>query len=67
MQEQGRDCKPIVPRDRRLSQEAERLRKEAQNTRAGVRRDALLRRALQAETTARTSDSLNSAGLKPPT
>jgi hypothetical protein len=44
---------------------AERLRKEARGTPPGVRRDELLRRALQIETTSQV-EWLKSPGLQPP-
>jgi hypothetical protein len=46
---------------------AERLRKEARGTPAGVKRDELLRRALQIEKEARGKGQMSSPGLKPPT
>ncbi len=53
--------------DESLAARAERLRKEARGTPAGVKRDELLRRALQieneVETKSRTHDQ---QGLKPP-
>jgi hypothetical protein len=44
---------------------AERLRKEARGTPPGVRRDQLLRRARQIETTSQV-EWLKSPGLQPP-
>jgi len=44
---------------------AERLRKEARGTPPGVRRDELLRRAQQIETTSQV-EWLKSPGLQPP-
>lgn len=55
------------PLDKRLSQEAERLRHEARDTLPGVEREQLVRKARQAETAARMSEWLNSPGLKAPT
>jgi hypothetical protein len=66
MQEQRR-FKQIDSLDMRLSAEAERLRKEAQGTPPGVKRDKLIRMARLAETTSRMSEWLSSPGLKPPT
>jgi hypothetical protein len=65
MQERRR-FKQIDPLDKRLSEEAERLRKEARGTPPGVERDRLIRLARQAETGARVSDWLRSPGLRPP-
>jgi hypothetical protein len=65
MQERRR-FKQIDPLDKRLSEEAERLRKEARGTPPGVERDRLIRLARQAETGARISDWLRSPGLRPP-
>jgi hypothetical protein len=59
--------KPIDPLDNRLSEEAERLRKEARGTPPGVERDRLIRRARLAETASRMSEWLSSKGLQPPT
>jgi hypothetical protein len=47
--------------------QAERLRKEARGTPAGVKRDQLLRRARQLESRARLQSWLKSPGLQPPT
>ena len=46
--------------------QAERLRKEARGTPAGVKRDQLLRRARQLESRARVQGWLKSPGLQPP-
>jgi hypothetical protein len=62
-----RRFKPIDPLDKRLSEEAERLRKEASDTPPGVEREALLRRARQAETASHITEWLNSGGLQTPT
>ena len=62
-----RRFKQIDPLDKRLSEEAERLRKEARGTPPGVERDRLVRLARQAETAARMSEWLQSPGLKAPT
>jgi hypothetical protein len=61
-----RRFKQIDPLDKRLSDEAARLRKEARGTPPGVERDRLLRLARQAETGARISDWLRSPGLRSP-
>lgn len=65
--EKRRRFKQTDPLDKRLSQEAERLRCEARNTPPGVEREQLVRKARQAETAARMSEWLNSPGLKAPT
>jgi hypothetical protein len=53
--------------DRSPSAQAERLRKEARGTPAGVRRDQLLRRARQIETASSVQERPKSRGLKSPT
>jgi hypothetical protein len=65
MQERQR-FKPIDPLDKRLSEEAERLRKVARGTPPGVERDRLVRRARLAETASQMSEWLSSKGLQPP-
>ena len=57
----------IDPLDNRISEEAERLRKEARGTPPGVERDRLIRRARLAETASHMSEWLSSKGLQPPT
>ena len=52
--------------DQRLEDHAKRLRKEAQGTPAGIKRDDLIRRARQAETASRLSEWLSSPGLQSP-
>jgi hypothetical protein len=64
---QGRRFKEMDPLDKFLSEEAERLRKEARGTPPGVERDKLIRRARLAETAAQTREWLSSPGLKAPT
>ena len=66
MQERRR-FKQIDPLDKRLSDQAERLRTEARGTLPGVERDRLLRRAQLAETASHISEWLSSPGLKAPT
>jgi hypothetical protein len=61
---QQRVFKYQAPLDQRLAEEAERLRKEARGTPAGVARERLIRRARQAETAANMSAWLTSAGLQ---
>ncbi len=53
--------------DQSPSAQAERLRKEARGTPAGVRRDQLLRRARQIETASSVQERPKSPGLKSPT
>jgi hypothetical protein len=50
----------------RLAKEAERLREEAKLLPPGAVREALLRRARQAETGSHMSEWLRSPGLQPP-
>jgi hypothetical protein len=50
----------------RLSEEAKRLRDEAKLLPPGAEREALIRKARRAETTAHLSEWLNSPGLQPP-
>jgi len=50
-----------------LAAEAKRLREEAKMLPPGVVRDAVLRKARQAETGSHVREWLNSAGLQPPT
>jgi len=52
--------------EQRLSNEAVRLRKEAQGTPPGIQRERLIRRARQAETASRMTEWLTSPGLQPP-
>lgn len=58
-----RRFKQETPLDQRLEDHAKRLRKEAKGTPAGIKRDDLIRRARQAETT-RMSEWLTSPGLQ---
>ena len=66
MQQQRRRFKQTTTLDQRLSEQAERLRKEAQGTPQGVKRDDLLRRARQAETAAHMQEWITSPGLRAP-
>ena len=66
MQQQRRRFKQTTTLDQRLSEQAERLRKEAQGTPPGVKRDDLLRRARQAETAAHMQEWITSPGLRAP-
>ncbi|HXI08421.1 MAG: hypothetical protein ACRCVA_04685 [Phreatobacter sp.] len=52
--------------EERLAQEAKRLREEARSHSPGVEREALLRKARQAETGSHMSEWLTSPGLQPP-
>jgi len=63
---QRRSFKQTAPLDQRLTEEAERLRKEARGTPPGVARDKLIRRARQAETASHMQEWLASPGLQTP-
>jgi len=65
MQERRR-FQQIDPLDKRLSEEAVRLRREARGTPPGVERERLIRRARQAETASRMSEWLSPPGLRSP-
>nr|WP_244647786.1 hypothetical protein [Bradyrhizobium diazoefficiens] len=52
--------------EERLSEEAKRLREEAKLHPPGAVREALLRKARQAETASRINEWLSSPGLQPP-
>jgi hypothetical protein len=52
--------------EQRLSEEAAKLRKEAQDTPPGIERERLVRRARQAETASHVNGWLTSPGLQPP-
>jgi hypothetical protein len=65
--QQRRSTQQTESLDRRLMEQAERLRKEAQGIHPGIKRDQLLRLARQAETGAQMSQWLRSPGLQPPT
>jgi hypothetical protein len=54
------------PLEERLAEEAKRLRAEAKKAPPGAAREALLRRARQAETGSHMSEWLSSPGLQPP-
>ena len=64
---QRRRFKQTVSLEERLAQEAKRLRDEARLLPPGAEREALLRRARQAETGSHMSEWLSSPGLQPPT
>jgi hypothetical protein len=52
--------------EERLAEEAKRLREEAKSLPPGAVREALLRRARQAETGSHMTEWLTSPGLRPP-
>jgi hypothetical protein len=62
-----RGFKYILPLSDRLTQEARRLREEAEQLPHGMEREMLLRKARQAETGAHMGEWLLSPGLQPPT
>jgi hypothetical protein len=64
---QRRSFKQTSPLNRRLEEQAKRLRKEAQGTPHGVEREKLIRRAREAETAAHIQEWLTSPGLQSPT
>ena len=63
---QRRRFKENAPLNQRLTEQAERLRKEAQGTPPGVMHDQLIRQARQAETASHMQEWLSSPGLQPP-
>ena len=66
MQQHTRHFKQAAPLNQRLTEEAQRLRKEAKGTAAGFAREQLIRPAPQAETAARMQEWHASHGLLPP-
>jgi hypothetical protein len=64
--QQRRRVKQTSPLDQRLTDQAERLRKEARGTPPGIERERLLRRARHAETAAHMEQWLTSPGLRAP-
>jgi hypothetical protein len=58
--------KQTSPLDQRLTDQAQRLRKEAKGTPPGVERERLLRRARQAEAAAHMEQWLTSPGVHAP-
>ncbi len=58
--------KQTVSLEERLAEEAKRLRAEAKLLPPGAARDALIRRARQAEIGSHMSEWLRSPGLRPP-
>ena len=65
MQQQRRRLKQVKSLEERLADEAKRLREEARLLQPGAVREALLRKARQAETGAHVSEWLRSPGLQP--
>jgi hypothetical protein len=65
-QQQRRRLKQVKSLEERLADEAKRLREEAKLLAPGAVRDAMLRKARQAETGAHVSEWLRSPGLQPP-
>jgi hypothetical protein len=63
---QRRRFRNILSFPDRLKQEAERLREEAKNIPHGMERDALLKKAREADTAAHMDEWLSSPGLKSP-
>nr|WP_249134849.1 hypothetical protein [Bradyrhizobium sp. AUGA SZCCT0222] len=61
---QRRRFKQSAPLDQRLSHEAERLRKVAQGTPPGIKRDNLIRQVRQLETALQVQEWLGSPGLQ---
>ena len=59
--------KPALPLQDRVALHALRLKEEAQALRPGPERDAMIRRARQAETASHVDEWLSSPGLQPPT
>ena len=59
--------KQIQYLEQRLAEEAKQLRKEAELLPPGAVRDAIFRKARQAETGSHVSEWLSSPGLQPPT
>lgn len=61
------DFKQTETIETRLADEARRLREAAEFLPYGTKREAVLRRADQADTAAHMTEWLRSSGLKPPT
>jgi hypothetical protein len=61
-----RRFKQIQSLEQRLAEEAKRLRAKAKLLPPGAARDALIRKARQAETGSHLSEWLTSPGLQPP-
>jgi hypothetical protein len=58
--------KQILSLEERLAQEAKRLREQAKNLPPGPDREAILRKARQAETGSHMTEWIMSPGLRPP-
>ncbi len=63
---QRRRIKQTQSLEERLSEEAKRLREEAKLLPFGAAREALIRKARQAETGSHMTEWLSSPGLRPP-
>jgi hypothetical protein len=63
---QRRRFKNVLSFPDRLTNEADRLRKEAEAAPHGPERDALLKKARQADVAAHMDEWLSSPGLRPP-
>ena len=61
-----RRFKQETPLEQRLEDHAKRLRDKARGTPAGGKRDELMRRARQAETTAHITEWISSPSQQPP-
>lgn len=66
MSQQRRRIKQTISLEDRLAADAKRWRDEAEKMPLGPQRDAVLRKARQAETGSHMSDWLRSPGLQPP-
>jgi hypothetical protein len=66
MKQLRRRFKQAVSLEERLAEEAKRLREEAKSLPPGAQREALLRKARQAETGSHMSEWLSSPGLQRP-
>lgn len=66
MQQQRRRFKQVISLEERLSEEAKRLREEANLLPPGAVREQMLRKARQAETGSHMSEWLRSPGLQAP-
>jgi hypothetical protein len=64
--QQRRRFKQAASLDQRLTEHAQRLRNEAQNTPPSIARDQLIHRARQAETKSHMQEWLLSPGLQTP-
>lgn len=61
-----RRFRQIDPLDKRLADEAQRLREEAKRTPPGIERERLIKRARQTEAASRVNEWLSSPGLQSP-